>query len=140
MRVYGVDFTSAPRKQKPITCAECSLDNGLLYINDFDQFTSFDQFENFLQISGPWIAGLDFPFGQPRKLIENLGWSPSWEGYVKLIDDMTKDEFVYTLTQYRNGRPEGDKQHLRIIDKKGNSCSPMMLYYTPVAFFPRVLR
>jgi hypothetical protein len=25
MRVYGIDFTSRPRRAKPITCLECTL-------------------------------------------------------------------------------------------------------------------
>ena len=145
MIVYGLDFTSAPRKKKPITCAKSFLRKGLLEVGEFHHFPTFDVFEGFLQTKGPWIAGLDFPFGQPRKLITNLGWSAIWEEYVKLIGNMTKDEFVQTLTEYRNSRPEGDKQHMRIIDKKADSRSPMMLYGVPVGkmFFegsPRLLR
>ena len=145
MIVYGLDFTSAPRKKKPITCAKCLFGNGLLQVEEFQHLPTFDEFEGFLQTKGPWIAGLDFPFGQPRKLIENLGWSSSWEEYVKLIGDMTKDEFVHILTQYRNSRPKGDKQHTRAIDKKADSRSPMMLYGVPVGkmFFegsPRLLK
>ena len=64
MIIYGLDFTSAPKKQKPITCAKCLLADGLLRVQDVECFTSFVQFEYFLQTSGPWIAGLDFPFGQ----------------------------------------------------------------------------
>lgn len=132
MIIYGLDFTSAPKRQKPITCARCLLTNGLLCVQDFANFISFDQLEEFLQTSGPWIAGFDFPFGQPRKLIVNLGWPLSWDGYIKLVGNMTKEEFVQTLTQYRKQRPKGDKHHMRLIDKKARSCSPMMLYGVPV--------
>jgi hypothetical protein len=30
----------------------------------------------------PWIAGIDFPFGQSRAFIENIGWPNYWAGYV----------------------------------------------------------
>jgi len=132
MIIYGLDFTSAPRRQKPITYAKCLLADGLLCVQEFANFISFGQLEEFLQISGPWIAGFDFPFGQPRKLIANLGWPFTWDGYVKLVGDMTKDEFVETLAQYRKNRPKGDKQHMRLIDRRANSCSPMMLFGVPV--------
>lgn len=132
MIVYGLDFTSAPSRKKPITCANCLLTDGLLCVQEFANFISLDQLEEFLQINGPWIAGFDFPFGQPRKLIVNLDWPLTWDGYVQIVGDMTKDEFVQTLAQYRNPRPKGDKQHMRLIDKKARSCSPMMLYGVPV--------
>ncbi len=93
---------------------------------------SFDGFEAFLIQPGPWIAGIDFPFGQPRRLIQNIGWPESWEGYVDEVAGMNKNEFVKTLTDYRRVRPKGDKQHLRRVDKFANSRSPMMLYGVPV--------
>jgi len=108
------------------------LTDGLLSVQDFINFISFNQLEEFLQTKGPWIAGFDFPFGQPRKLIVNLGWPLTWDGYVELVNNMTKDEFILTLSQYCKQRPKGDKHHMRLIDKKARSCSPMMLYGVPV--------
>lgn len=144
MRVYGLDFTSVPNGKKPITCAQCTLVNGLLSLEDIRKLTSFEQFEQFIRSDGPWIAGLDFPFGQPRKLVENLNWPLSWAGYVEVVGNMSKHEFVDILEQYRQDREKGDKQHMRTVDRKAGSCSPMMLYGVPVAkmFFegaPRLL-
>ena len=133
MIIYGLDFTSAPKKQKPITCAKCLLADGLLRVQDVECFTSFVQFEYFLQTSGPWIAGLDFPFGQPRKLIENLTWPFTWEGYVKLVGSMDKLGYEQLLKKYQQGRPDGDKRHFRLIDRKAGSRSPMQLDFVPVA-------
>jgi hypothetical protein len=145
MRVYGVDFTSAPRKGKPMTVAKCVLHDGVLELNSVDGYIAFEAFEQLLASDGPWIAGLDFPFGQPRKLITNLNLPLFWSGYVSAIATMSKKEFEETLTFYRKDRQEGDKQHMRLIDKKAKSCSPMMLFGVPVAkmFFegsPRLLR
>lgn len=133
MKVFGFDFISVPSKKKSITCANCRLMEQVLNVEDFQSLISFQQLEDFLQTSGPWIAGFDFPFGQPKKLIVNLGWPHSWEGYVRLLGNMTKDEFSQILTRYRKHRDKGDKQHMRLIDKKARSCSPMMLYGVPVA-------
>jgi len=145
MKVYGIDFTSAPSNRKPITCADCTLENGLLHLNNLLNLTNFKQFEDFLSNGKDWISGIDFPFGQPKKLICNLGWPLSWEGYVGIIDKMDKQKFVDTLKEYRQYRPKGDKQHLRATDKKAESLSPMMLYGVPVGkmFFqgaPRLLK
>jgi len=106
---------------------------------------SLEAFEHLLTTAGPWIAGMDFPFGQPRKLVANLGWSQDWSGYVGEVANLGKAAFEKALTDYRNGRAKGDKQHLRATDKLAGSCSPMMLAGVPVAkmFFvgaPRLLK
>jgi hypothetical protein len=145
MKIYGLDFTSAPSERKPITCARCFLKEGTLRLVEINLLTSFEVFETFLMQPGPWVAGLDFPFGQPCKLIDNIGWPRIWEGYINLIGAMSKDEFVSKLEKYRQSRPKGDKQHLRRTDELANSRSPMMLFGVPVGkmFFegaPRLLR
>ncbi|KCZ72002.1 Protein of unknown function (DUF429) [Candidatus Methanoperedens nitroreducens] len=145
MKVYGIDFTSAPSHRKPITCADCILENGFLHFNDIKYLETFDQFDEFLASGTEWIAGMDFPFGQPRKLICNLRWPLSWEGYVGIIDKMDKQKFENMLKEYGQQRPEGDKHHFRETDKKAGSRSPMMLVRVPVGkmFFqgaPRLLK
>jgi hypothetical protein len=132
MKVYGIDFTSAPSRRKPITCAECTLENGFLHLNDLKNLETFDQFDEFLSNGTEWIAGMDFPFGQPRKLIINLGWPLSWDGYVRKIDEMSKQKFEDALKEYRHKRSKGDKHHLRYTDKIAKSCSPMMIHGVPV--------
>lgn len=85
MRVCGVDFTSRPTPRKPITCAVAWLEHDRLDVQDIDHFADFSQFETFLTQPGPWFAGFDFPFGQPRRLIENLSWPQNWVAYVGRI-------------------------------------------------------
>jgi hypothetical protein len=145
MQTYGLDFTSAPSQRKPITCAACTLTDQTLSVRDFTELTDFERLEVFLMHPGPWTAGLDFPFGQPLKLVRNLEWSETWEGYVGMIARMSKQEFEAVLTAYRRPRPKGDKQHLRQADELARSRSPMMLYGVPVGrmFFqgaPRLLK
>jgi hypothetical protein len=132
MKIYGLDFTSAPSRNKPITCAVCELQDNLLCIQDCLKLTSFEDFEAFLHSDGPWLAALDFPFGQPRKLISHLGWPETWEDYVRLIASMGKKEFEETLKRYQEGRPAGDKLHLRATDVYVHARSPMMLHRVPV--------
>jgi len=132
MKVFGVDFTSRPRKTKPITCAECRFDGQVLTLTTIDSFSSFTAFEAWLDSPGPWIAGMDFPFGQPRKLIQNLGWPTTWSDHMGLIANLPREAFVQLLEDYKRDRAAGDKEHLRETDRLAKSASPQKLYNPPV--------
>lgn len=132
MHIYGLDFTSSPSRRKPITCACCELYDTILTVKSCLKLTSFNEFETFLRSDGPWLAALDFPFGQPRKLIANLGWPHNWQGYMSIIASMSKAEFEDTLHSYRASRLPGDKLHLRATDQLAGAISPMMLHRVPV--------
>lgn len=132
MRVYGVDFTSSPGRRKPITCVAATLVDQSLRIESLVIFECFDTFENFLTSPGPWIAAMDFPFGQPRKLRRNLGWPEDWAAIARLVGDMTPQAFERLLTEYRQPRAPGDKHHRRDTDVVSGSQSPMTLYGVPV--------
>src|SRR5205807_1947470 len=110
MKIFGVDFTSAPSRKKPITCAACDLQESLLTVNECLKFHSFEHFEDFLRSDGPWVAAFDFPFGQPGRLVSNLGWPQTWEGYVQAVSSMGKTLFEDTLTRYQASRSPSNKQ------------------------------
>lgn len=132
MRIYGIDFTSAPSRAKPITCAVSKLQDNHLRVQDCLKLVNFDDFEAFLRIKGPWLAALDFPFGLPSTLISHLHWPEEWEDYVRIIMSMGKKEFEGTLKRYGESRARGDKLHLRTTDVLAGARSPMMLYHVPV--------
>lgn len=50
---------------------------------------------------GPWIAGIDFPFGQSRKFIENVGWPQEWEIYAEMLNTMTREDLCDLLNKYK---------------------------------------
>lgn len=133
IRIYGFDFTSAPTRRKAITRAACWLENDHLHFEKLDRLPDWASFEAALNVPGPWVAGFDFPFGQPQKLLEALGWPLDWPAYVRLVGEMLPKEFEAILNAYRAPRPPGDKQHLRRTDALVRAASPMMLYGTPVA-------
>ncbi len=142
--VYGLDFTSAPRPRKPITCAVCTFDGAALCLDRVDTLDSFVQFEALLQRPGPWIAGFDFPFGQPAALIDALGWGDTWAAYVGHIAQLGKQAFEEAIAAFRAARPPGEKHLLRRTDLHAQAVSPMMLHGVPVGkmFFqgaPRLL-
>lgn len=145
VRIYGLDFTSAPCKKKPLTCAICAFDGDVLRLEELKPLVDFNALEELLASPGPWILGADFPFGQPRKLVENVGWPITWEGYVKHIEAMGKHVFEQTLREYSRGRGTGDMHHKRAVDRPAGAQSPMKLDFIPVAkmFFegaPRLAR
>ena len=145
MKIYGIDFTSNPSSRKPITCLECELVGNLLTAKNLSEWTNFDEFESGLTRSGPWIAGIDFPFGQARRFVDTIGWPDTWSAYVNLVASLSKEEFAAILNNYRETRQPGDKEHRRQTDKKARSISPQKIYGVPVGkmFFegaPRLIK
>ena len=146
MRIYGVDFTSAPGASRAISVAECWLDSDRLrLVRPVLRVRSFPAFEECLAVPGPWVAGLDFPFGQPRRLVRGLGWPAEWAGYVGAVGEISREQLGELLEMYRAARPAGDKEHLRSADRRARAKSPMKWYGVPVGRMfdegaPRLLR
>ena len=132
MRIYGLDFTSAPGRRKPLIVLCCSLEGGSLRVEDSQTLTDFGGFEDFLRRQGPWVCGMDFPFGQPRSLVAALGWPESWEGYVREVGALLKEEFEGKIRADMALRPAGSKWRYRLADRRSGSSSAMMLFRVPV--------
>jgi hypothetical protein len=132
MQIYGLDFTSAPGRKKPLIVLGCQLEDGSLRIEGSQTLTDFGGFEDFLRTPGPWICGMDFPFGQPRSLVAALGWPQDWEGYVGKVGELSKDEFEDEIRADMATRPPGSKWRYRLADRRSHSSSAMMLFRVPV--------
>jgi hypothetical protein len=132
MRIYGLDFTSAPGRKKPLIVLGCRLDEGTLRVEDSQTLTDFGGFENFLGRLGPWVCGMDFPFGQPRSLVSALGWPEGWEGYVGQVGELSKVDFEDAIRADMATRPPGSKWRYRLADRRSGSSSAMMLFRVPV--------
>jgi hypothetical protein len=132
MKVYGLDFTSAPGRKKPLIVLGCRLEDNLLRIEDSETLTDFGGFEDFLSCPGPWVCGMDFPFGQPRSLVAALGWPEGWEGYVGEVGGLSKDDFEDAIRADMATRPPGSKWRHRLADRRSGSSSAMMLFRVPV--------
>jgi hypothetical protein len=133
MRVLGIDFTSAPNRSKPLTCLNCTFDGHALRAGALEEWPDFSGFEETLRRPGPWIAGMDFSFGQSRKFIETIGWPTDWHRYVSHTRSLGRADFRDALNSYRQSRPKGDKEHRRQTDIAAGSVSPQKLYGVPVA-------
>ena len=145
MQVFGVDFTSSPRSNKSIACVRAEIVEDLLIAEKPEHWLDFAAFEAALAEPGPWVAALDFPFGQSERFIRNIGWPRAWREYVGLVAGLSREAFCAALEDYKRDRAKGDKEHKRETDIAARSISPQKLYGVPVAkmFFegaPRVLR
>lgn len=132
MKIYGIDFTSRPKRRKPITCLECTLEGNSLHAGQLTEWTDFEDFEAALKRPGPWIAGIDFPFAQSRTFIENIAWPATWQAYVDHVRTLGRSNFRIALDSYRAHRQPGDREHRRATDIAAGSISPQKLYGTPV--------
>jgi hypothetical protein len=144
LRIYGVDFTCAPRKAKPLTVACGSLSGKTLKIGSIEKLESFAAFEAFLARPGPWVGGFDFPFALPQELARDLGWPLEWKALVAHCGSLDRLELRSALNAYRATRPVGSKYAHRATDYPAGSSSPMKLVNPPVALMfhegaPRLL-
>ncbi len=133
MRIYGIDFTCAPRKAKPITVASGVLQRNDLVLEKLEGLDSFAEFESFLRRPGPWIGGFDFPFSLPLELSRDLGWPQEWKALVAHCSTFQRIHFRNALDNYRSTRPVGKKYVHRATDFPAGSSSPMKLVNPPVA-------
>jgi hypothetical protein len=133
MLIHGVDFTSAPRRAKPITVATGQLDGRRFELQGIEALPTFAAFESWLARPGPWIAGFDFPFGLPRESVQAFGWPLSWPALARHCCDLGRDTFRSMLDTYRASRPVGAKYTYRRGDAAAGSHSPLKLVNPPVA-------
>jgi hypothetical protein len=133
VKVVGVDFTSAPRRAKPIVVAHGVATGKRLRIDALESPADFDAFEHCLARAGPWVGGFDFPFGLPRELVADLLWPREWKTLVAFCAALSRAEFRGILDGYRASRSPGHKFAHRATDGPAGSSSPMKLVNPPVA-------
>jgi hypothetical protein len=131
--VHGVDFTSVPRKAKPITVASGRIRAGAFELEALEELDSFCAFEAWLARPGPWVAGFDFPFGLPRQALCDLGWPQTLPELTRHCAALGRPAFRAALDRHRAGRPAGAKFCYRRGDASAAAHSPLKLVNPPVA-------
>ncbi len=137
LAVLGVDFTSAPKRAKPITVAVgqlMSVHEPVYELHTVRDVESFDAFEAFLREPGPWLAGFDLPFSQPRTLIAHEGWPNTWVEFVAFYCSRPREQLRDTFRRWCNARPPGDKFAWRKADRPAGSSPAMRWANPPVAW------
>lgn len=130
MRIYGVDFTSAPRREKPIVVAVGKYRRDVLEIEEFLQFSDWPAYEQWIASPGEWIAGFDFPFGLPEAFVARQGLGEEWEAVVSQVVFRGKEWFRDTAMQaFMAARTAKDKH--RRTDETAGSHSPLKTRTNP---------
>ena len=132
MRVLGIDFTSAPSRSKPLACAVAHTEGAHLMLDAIFAMDSLECFGNLLLCEGPWIAGMDFPFGLPRDFVEPLDWPRKWCGYVDAAASLERAEFKDLARSVASRREPGERYSLREVDRLAGAASPMNVTRPPV--------
>ncbi|MDH4379228.1 MAG: DUF429 domain-containing protein [Vampirovibrionales bacterium] len=135
-QLWGIDFTSAPCKKKPIVSAKASLFDGDLSINDICYWQSLTDFQEFLSQTSqpPWLASVDIPLGMPTQFLEDLQWpTSSWHACLMAIKALPKPQFKETMATFQAEQPTGKKQPKRLCDALAKAQSPTKLHYIPTA-------
>lgn len=144
-RVYGVDFSSAPSRRKPITIAIGHYRGEHYRLDRVVAAPNFEAFESFLNHAGPWIAGFDLPFSLPRQLIEHYGWPSEWAEFVQWYGAQDRQQLRQSFKAFCDGRPAGSKYVYRKTDRPAGSSPAMRWTNPPVAWMahagaPRILQ
>lgn len=150
MIIYGIDFSSSPSaidsmaiNAKWIYLATCKLDGNCLTVKSLTKMNGekADDYTNLvelLNLAGPWVAGIDVPFGMPVECIEYFKWllaedtEQIWAQYVDRVRKMkTRKDFKKLIESWRHPskvNDSGEKERVRkyrLIDNLMNSQSPM---------------
>ena len=137
--LWGVDFTSAPSKRKPVTVARGRLAGAVLRLDRIDALPTLAAFEALLQEPGPWLAAFDFPFGLPREFIATQKLGASTDEVIAAIQQRcaTRMDFRALVDAWGNARPKGQRLIHRAADGAMpgvSSTSPLQTRYVPVGF------
>jgi hypothetical protein len=138
-KLFGVDFSSAPTKKKPITVANGRLaiwrGQQALCIEGVSPLFSLDEFSEWLAIEGPWVAGFDLPFALPREFLHSAGWPHvSWVEHIAHVETLTRPAMVQAFKAFCDGRPAGAKFAHRQCDIPAGSSPSMKWVNPPVAY------
>jgi hypothetical protein len=147
--LWGVDFSSAPSRTKPIMRARGQWQGDGLRLLGVDSFAAFPAFEAALAVPGPWVAAFDFPFGLPRAFVQAQGLGATLAEVAAHVRarHLTRLAWRAAIDAFGNARPPGQRLLHRACDTAHavvRSTSPLQTRYVPVGFMfyeglPRLL-
>jgi hypothetical protein len=133
-RLFGIDFSSAPSKRKAIVVAEGEGQGRRIRLLALHRLTSLEAFSAWLNLPGPWVAGMDLPFGLPRELVVALGWPLEYGALMAHYAGLTRDEIRAAFAAFCAARPVGGKFAHRACDGPAGASPSMKWVNPPVAF------
>ena len=129
----GIDFTSSPRRGKPITLALGHALSGAVVLDSVQALPDFDALAAWLRAPGPWLGAFDFPFGLPRELVVSLGWPLQWAELIRHYAALPRAAVRATFAAFCAARPVGAKFAHRACDRPAGSSPSMKWVNPPVA-------
>ncbi len=140
-QLIGVDFSSSPSRKKPIAVASGLLNHSQLCLQHIEKLNRFDQFENLLKQTTPFLMAIDMPFGLSRQLVDGLNWPGSnnyklsaWTDLVNFYCQQDKEFLRATFKAWCDARPAGQKFAHRVCDKPAGASPSMKWVNPPVAW------
>ena len=130
----GIDFTSRPTRNKPITVALGHAAHGVVRLDRIATHDSFESFGAWLQAPGAWLGVFDLPFGLPRELVLALGWPTEWAALMLHYASLSREQIRATSAAFCNARPVGAKFAHRATDGPAGSSPSMKWVNPPVAY------
>jgi Protein of unknown function (DUF429) len=130
----GIDFTSRPRRAKPITLALGRRVGGGVLLDSLHVLHDLAAFAQWLRSPGPWLAAFDFPFGLPRELVVHLGWPLAWPALIAHYAALPRAQIRATFAAFCAARPAGGKFAHRACDRPAGSSPSMKWVNPPVAY------
>jgi hypothetical protein len=140
LALWGIDFTSAPTRRKPITVARGQLQAGAVRLERIDTLCDWAAFEALLAEPGPWLAACDFPFGLPRVFVQDQQLGETAEAVARSVRQRcpTRLDFRRWVDDWGQSRPAGSRLPHRRTDTAlpggVTSTSPLQTRYVPVGF------
>ena len=130
----GIDFTSRPRRGKPIVVALGHVAHGAVRLERIDTHADFESFARWLRTPGPWLGVFDLPFGLPRELVLALGWPTQWHALMRHYAALSRAQIRATFAAFCDARPVGGKFAHRATDGPAGSSPSMKWVNPPVAY------
>jgi len=139
LSLWGVDFTCAPQRRKPVTVAHGHLRGSVLRLERVEALETLTGFEALLLTPGPWLGAFDFPFGLPRAFVESLSLGSTLAQVSAEVHARCADRMAWRalIDGWGNGRPAGQRLLHRRTDTAPvgvRSTSPLQTRYVPVGF------
>lgn len=137
--LWGVDYSSAPTRKKPIVVARGRLAGAVLRLQRLEMLATQAAFEAVLAESGPWLGAFDFPFGLPRPFVQALQLGERAADVIQELQRRcpTRMAFRALVDAWGNTRPAGQRLVHRATDATLpgiSSTSPLQTRYVPVGF------
>jgi hypothetical protein len=139
LELWGIDFSSAPSRRKPIVRARGERRGAVLRLGGLDLMPTLAAFEAALAEPGPWLGAFDFPFGLPRAFadVHGLGSDAAAVSQAVHARCATRKDFQALVDTWGNSRPAGQRLVHRATDRAMpglSSSSPLQTRYVPVGF------